>query len=132
MSASCTHTATIVLDEPIDLYSEWIDACEAVNQPAPSATRAPTQAMRRAQVDEEEAEGEDDEELPDIGRPRGGRDADADAAGEDDAEDVDLDPDASGDIDPGYERPQGNEKMHALIAQRKARAELEDGDDDED
>ena len=117
-----------VLDEPVDLYSEWIDACEAVNQPTPSATRAPKPSLRRPQADEED---DDDDVLPDIGRHRSSGEADADVRDSVDEDDAEVDGDASAEMEPAYERPRGNEKTEALIAHRKARAEAEEDDDDE-
>ncbi|GAA6009500.1 transcription elongation factor 1 family protein [Rhodotorula paludigena] len=60
------------LTEPVDLYSQWIDACEAVNpvnappQRAKSAQAAPKK--RRAADDEEDADEEDEDD----GQNRGG------------------------------------------------------------
>lgn len=52
------------LDEAVDLYSMWIDACEAVNvqDAAPSQARAaPRRAARGSDNDDEEEEDDDDD-----------------------------------------------------------------------
>ncbi|KAL7009030.1 hypothetical protein EMMF5_001227 [Cystobasidiomycetes sp. EMM_F5] len=58
------------LDEPVDLYSMWIDACDAVNVQAPPATRQPRQQARRAAQDDDD--DDDDDDLPTVARAKSG------------------------------------------------------------
>ncbi|TNY18186.1 transcription elongation factor Elf1 like-domain-containing protein [Rhodotorula diobovata] len=100
------------LSEPVDLYSQWIDACEEANpvgQPAPrakSATAQPSAQKKKRRADEDEDEGseedrdfeegvdpaaggdegeEDEEELPDL-RPKGRKKQRVDSPEEDEEE----------------------------------------------
>lgn len=131
------------LDEPIDLYSQWIDACEEVNTPSATTLRVSNAAPRRpaaAATAGNADDDDDDADLPDLPGTQAQKkrqsaadedeDEDEEDAGVDDDEEED-DADASLDVsaaDKGYAR-RDNAKMAALVEQKRSRAVVEDDED---
>jgi transcription elongation factor Elf1 len=60
------RTWAAALDEAVDLYSLWIDACEAVNEPdaTPMQARQAQAPLRRVQRGSDEDEDDEDDDAP--------------------------------------------------------------------
>merc|ERR1712093_677807 len=110
------QAAITPLDEPVDLYSEWIDACEAVNSQAvpsrpvrPSRRAAPAAAAAAGTAGGDDED--DDEDLPEI--------ADAIDRRADDVQD-----------DEAARSAARAAKMQELRQQRQSKATVDDEDED--
>ena len=102
------HFIQTALDEAVDLYSMWIDACEAVNvqEDAPAPRRqAQSSSRRAARGSDDEDEDEDDEPAPSRRTAARGPDLD------DDDDDEEL-PDLPG-TRPAASKSNGNSRSGA-------------------